>query len=58
MNEVVSRTSGEVWQKAEQNMARRERGRLIKKRIIKFVSYPNIMVFVGGKWKLPSLKGN
>lgn len=45
------------WQKAEQNMARRERGRLIKARRITFSGFPNVLVKVDGVWKFPSLKG-
>lgn len=52
-----------IWKKAETNMARRERGRLIKNRTITFSGFPNVLVSVdgvteaGASWKFPSLKG-
>lgn len=48
----------QIWAKAEQNMARRERGRLRAAGTIKFVSVPNILVrSADGGWRFPSLKG-
>lgn len=52
-----------IWQKAEQNMAKRERARLIKARRITFSGFPNVLVNVdgsaeaGASWKFPPLKG-
>lgn len=45
-----------VWQKAEKNMAHRERGRLIRLKRITFRGLPNVLVNVDGSWKFPSLK--
>jgi hypothetical protein len=46
-----------LWFKAEQNMAVRERARLIKLKRITFRALPNVMILVDGVWKFPSLKG-
>lgn len=45
-----------LWRKAEQQMAKRERTRLIKARRITFSGFPNVLVNVDGVWKFPSLK--
>lgn len=45
-----------IWLKAEQNMARRERTRLIKAKRITFQGLPNVMVKTVDGWRFPSLK--
>ena len=46
-----------TWRKAEQNMARRERGRLIRNGTINLRTLPNVMVRDNdGSWKFPSLE--
>ena len=44
-----------LWLKAEQNMARRERVRLIKAKRIRFTSPPNVLVKTESGWRFPSL---
>ena len=45
-----------TWLKAEQNMARRERVRLIKAKRIRFTSPANVLVKTADGWRFPSLK--
>jgi hypothetical protein len=45
-----------IWNRFEQAQLRKERARLIRAKIINFVSLPNVMVKdENGAWKLPSL---
>lgn len=44
-----------LWQKAEQNMARRERARLIKIGRIRFTTPANVLVKTADGWRFPSL---
>ena len=45
-----------TWIKAEQNMARRERVRLIKAGRIRFTAPANVLVKTVDGWRFPSLK--
>lgn len=51
--------SENTWNKAEQNMARRERVRYLKTRRITLSAFPNVLVpTADGSWRFPSLKAS